>query len=51
MFYCDECAKDNKWPQTSFRSYGSCEIRGKTRACNDMLCKNLPERKEIKKEA
>lgn len=46
MFYCDECAKKNKYPQTSFRSYGRCEICDYEALCNDMPCKYLPEKKE-----
>jgi len=38
MFYCDACAKDKKYPITAdnkLRSFGNCELCGKTVSCND----------------
>lgn len=42
MFYCDECANKNEWPETGFKSYGKCEICGQQSNCNDMPSKDLP---------
>lgn len=36
MFYCDECATKKNWLMGLFKSYGKCEICGKTRPCNDV---------------
>ena len=47
MFYCDDCAKKKKYPIGHFKSYGPCEMCGKTRNCNDILSNlmsiNLPK--------
>ena len=37
MFICDQCLKDGFSNQPSFlRSYGPCEICGKSAVCNDI---------------
>ena len=41
MFYCDDCAKKKKYPISWFKSYGNCEICGKTRECNEVPSKDL----------
>ena len=41
MFVCDECAKENNvdnFYMMLFRSYGPCEMCGKTRSCGDVPC-------------
>lgn len=42
MFYCDECATKNGYPETAFKSQGPCECCGKLRVCNDMPSRLLP---------
>jgi hypothetical protein len=42
MFYCNECAEKNKWPTGMFKSFGPCEICGKTKECNDIPSRLLP---------
>lgn len=47
MFYCNECAKKNEWPDDAImRSFGLCEICGLTADCNDITAKFLPLPKE-----
>lgn len=51
MFYCQDCAKRNDWPNDEFvpRSRGPCEVCGKTASCYDVpsSCLPLPPPKEI----
>lgn len=35
MFYCDKCSEEKKLPQMWLKSYGICEICGKTKECNN----------------
>lgn len=35
MFYCDDCAKRLRWPQTIVASRGPCEVCGINTTCND----------------
>lgn len=42
MFYCDDCAKKNGWPETGFKSYGNCEVCKKTGECNHRRSDLLP---------
>jgi len=44
MFYCNACAKKNKWPYEfwMFMSRGPCEICGQTRDCVDVQSSQLP---------
>ena len=47
MFYCDQCAKKNKWPIELWgRSSGPCELCHTVTSCNDVPSKYLagPER-------
>jgi len=50
MFYCEPCAKKNHWPTTIMvKSYGRCEVCGKTRECNDTpssVLSSSPERRK-----
>lgn len=49
MFYCDKCANEKGYPLSlGFKSFGSCEICKKERACNDITSKYLPTKKENK---
>jgi len=43
MFYCDACAKKNRWPIGLVRSSGSCEVCGKKRECSDVPSSKLPD--------
>jgi hypothetical protein len=39
MFYCDDCAKNKKypiWAKDDMKSYGPCEICRNVRPCNDL---------------
>ena len=42
MFYCDECAEINGYPQSIGKSKGACELCGKVRDCNDIPSSELP---------
>lgn len=42
MFYCQLCAMDNGWPESLAKSFGSCEVCGKARECNDRPSSSLP---------
>ena len=42
MFYCDECARRKRWPETVTTSRGPCEICGRTAVCNEMPSRLLP---------
>ncbi len=42
MFYCTNCAGKRGWPETLFKSHGTCEVCGKTRTCNERKSKDLP---------
>jgi hypothetical protein len=42
MFYCNKCAKDNRWPKTVFKSYGLCELCLKYSACTEQPSRELP---------
>ena len=41
MFYCMACKDKKGWPEALFKSYGTCEVCGKTSTCNEMKSKNL----------
>jgi len=43
MFYCDACAKKNRWPIGLVRSSGACEVCGKKRECSDVSSSQLPD--------
>lgn len=42
MFYCKTCGDKNKWPEGFAKSYGPCEMCGKTADCSDVPSKYLP---------
>jgi hypothetical protein len=46
MFYCNECAKKYKYPETISKSGGKCEICGKIAVCNDRPARLLSEHKD-----
>lgn len=57
MFYCEDCAKENEWPEVISKSYGRCEICYKSKLCYDVQSKDLPlpkwkreEQEELKKQ-
>lgn len=35
MFYCDNCAEKNGWPETFTKSRGVCEMCEEYHICND----------------
>jgi hypothetical protein len=43
MFYCNDCAKENGYPETITKSQGPCECCGKIAICNDMPSSKLPK--------
>lgn len=47
MFYCDPCAGPRGWPISWQHSFGSCEICGQVRVCNDVPSRDLPTPKPI----
>jgi len=42
MFYCNDCAKKNGYPESLCKSIGLCEICGEHKVCNDRPCSSLP---------
>lgn len=44
MFYCNDCAKENGYPETITKSQGPCECCDKIALCNDMPSSKLPKR-------
>lgn len=42
MFYCEECRKMNKWPESMAMSIGPCEVCKQMRSCYDVKSSNLP---------
>lgn len=44
MFYCNDCAKENGYPETITKSQGLCECCGKVAICNDMPSSKLSKR-------
>ena len=48
MFYCKKCGDDREWPEGFFKSYGRCEICGKSAPCSDVQSKLLPLPKRMK---
>ena len=47
MFYCNDCAEKNGYPETMTKSEGLCELCGKHAICNDMPCSQLPKPKDM----
>lgn len=43
MFFCKPCEDYNDWPGSLFKSFGKCEMCGKTAECSDVPSKYLPE--------
>lgn len=42
MFYCDDCAKKNEWPESLSKSRGLCEICEQLTLCNNRSISQLP---------
>ena len=42
MFYCDNCATEKGWPNSSFKSRGQCEMCRQAGPCNDVPSDQLP---------
>lgn len=42
MFFCGKCEKKNDWPNSIFKSFGRCEVCGKSAECNDVPSSYLP---------
>jgi len=42
MYYCEECRIKKGWPNSIMRSYGMCEICGRTKDCWDRPSSSLP---------
>lgn len=43
MFYCEDCAKRKGWPESMFRSRGTCEICKKRAVCFEVKSSFLPK--------
>jgi hypothetical protein len=41
MFYCNKCRKENKLPESLFKSYGKYEICDEVSECNDIPSSRL----------
>lgn len=50
MFYCDKCRKKMSWPEGFSKSYGPCELCGKTSVCNEVHSKHLMDKDGTLKE-
>jgi hypothetical protein len=50
MFYCDDCATKNGWPETYSKSKGLCEVCRKPAICNDRPSSSLPLPKQTLRE-
>lgn len=46
MFYCEECRKENKYPESFTTSMGRCEICKTSKYCHDVPSSSLPKPKE-----
>jgi hypothetical protein len=46
MFYCNNCAEKNGYPESIGKSLGMCECCGKVAECNDRPSSSLPEPKK-----
>jgi hypothetical protein len=46
MFYCNDCAKKNGYPESLCKSIGQCELCGEHKVCNDRPSSSLPKPKE-----
>lgn len=42
MFYCDKCAEETGWGIGFIKSFGICEVCGKSAKCSDVPSKFLP---------
>jgi hypothetical protein len=42
MFYCNDCAKKNGYPESICKSVGTCELCGKIALCSDRPSSSLP---------
>lgn len=47
MYFCDPCAKQNNWPTSFARSYGTCEVCKRLGSCHDVPSKDLPKREPV----
>jgi hypothetical protein len=49
MFYCDKCAKENKYPRMAqpYRSLGPCELCDKVSACTDLKGEVMEEAGDV----
>lgn len=46
MFYCDECRRKYKWPESIImKSRGLCEMCHRPALCNDVPSSRLPDTK------
>ena len=43
MFYCDTCAKRNRWPISALRWNSVCEMCGYQSECSDIPSRALPD--------
>lgn len=48
MYYCDECRKENNWPEGFIKSHGPCEVCDKFALCSDIPAKDLSKIKQTK---
>jgi hypothetical protein len=43
MFFCEKCRKERNWPESLFKSFGSCEVCGNSaQPCHDVKSSLLP---------
>jgi hypothetical protein len=48
MLYCEECRKDNGWPEAFAGAYGACEVCGKVDFNYDRKSAYLPPATTLK---
>ena len=47
MFYCNDCAEKNNYPESMSKSHGKCELCGKSRICNNVKNSILPKKEGL----
>jgi hypothetical protein len=46
VIYCDDCAYERDWPETTYRVVAACEICGDYDECSDKASSLLPVKKK-----
>lgn len=46
MFYCEDCRRPRRWPDSTLYSWGPCEICGRSKFCYEVPSKLIPPESE-----